>query len=221
MSKFKKVAKIALPAIGYYFGGPTGAALGGAAGGVASGGGLKGAAIGAGLGYAGGSIAQGAGLVGPPTAAQAANPLFGLGRTIGAIAPSLSSLGGIAQAIGAAGALTSSESPRSTTGPTPVQSDQPITKPEAMQRPASLGAFTGYDSTQERAALATRGSQRGLSGDEKTYYNNLVARSLIGDDNSIAGDTNSLLPVESQYFSGQGMNLNDVRSFLKAIMGAQ
>ena len=62
---FKKVAPIALPIIGFAVAGPlgitaaTGAAIGGAAGGLISGGGLKGALIGGLTGYAGGKLATG------------------------------------------------------------------------------------------------------------------------------------------------------------------
>jgi hypothetical protein len=55
-------AKTAIPSvIGYAVGGPTGAAVGGALGGLASGDGLKGAAIGGITGYLGGSALQSAG----------------------------------------------------------------------------------------------------------------------------------------------------------------
>ena len=62
---FKKVAPIALPIIGFAVAGPlglsaaTGAAIGGAAGGLISGGGIKGALIGGLTGYAGGKLATG------------------------------------------------------------------------------------------------------------------------------------------------------------------
>ena len=60
-----------------------------------------------------------------------------------------------------------------------------------------------------------------MAKDEDAYYRNLVERSLIGDDNKPAADTNTLLPVESQYFSQQGMNTSGIMDFLKQLMGAK
>lgn len=92
-------------------------------------------------------------------------------------------------------------------------------KPDVLARPASLGEFSGYSPEQERSALATKGTQGGLGRDEDAYYRNLIQRSLIGDNNQITGDTNSLLPVESQYFSKQGINTSDVMKFLEQLQG--
>lgn len=75
MSKgIKKVASIALPIAGSFFG-PVGAALGGAAGGLISGGGLKGAALGAVGGYLSGGAAQSVigNIAGAPLAQVAGN----------------------------------------------------------------------------------------------------------------------------------------------------
>lgn len=94
-------------------------------------------------------------------------------------------------------------------------------KPMAVVRPDSLGEYANFDKQQERSALATKGINQGLGKDESGYYKNLVQRSLIGDDNKPAPDTNSLLPVESQYFSRQGMNTSGVMDFLKQLQGTQ
>jgi hypothetical protein len=94
-------------------------------------------------------------------------------------------------------------------------------KPMALARPEGLGEYANFDQNQERSALATKGINQGLGKDESAYYKNLVQRSLIGDDNKPAADTNSLLPVESQYFSQQGMNTSGIMDFLKQLQGTQ
>jgi hypothetical protein len=80
--------------------------------------------------------------------------------------------------------------------------------------------LSGFTPEQERSALATKGINQGLGKDEDAYYRNLIQRSLIGDDNKPAADTNSLLPVESQYFSQKGMNTSGIMDFLKQLAGA-
>lgn len=93
-------------------------------------------------------------------------------------------------------------------------------KPDAMARPSSAAALGSYDPTQERTALATKGvSGGGLGKEEDQYYKNLVQRSLIGDNNKVSGSLNTLMPVESQYFSGQGVNTSDINEFLRMIQG--
>jgi hypothetical protein len=82
-----------------------------------------------------------------------------------------------------------------------------------------LSAFSSYSPGQERSALATKGINQGLGRDEDAYYRNLIQRSLIGDDNKPEPDTNSLLPVESQYFSQGGMNTSGIMDFLKQLQG--
>lgn len=94
-------------------------------------------------------------------------------------------------------------------------------KPTAIARPSSLGDYASFTPDQERSALATKGLNQGLGGDEDSYYRNLIQRSLIGDDNKPAADTNSLLPVESQYFSQKGLNTSGIMEFLKQLQGAQ
>ena len=103
-------------------------------------------------------------------------------------------------------------------GPAQAPEFKPV-KPMALARPQTLGEFSNFTPDQERSALATKGLNQGLGKDEDAYYKNLVQRSLIGDDNKPAADTNSLLPVESQYFSRQGANTSGVMDFLKALQG--
>lgn len=91
-------------------------------------------------------------------------------------------------------------------------------KPDAMEAPASLGEFSGFTPEQQRSALATKGINTGLGQDENAYYRNLIQRSLIGDGNQVdTSNPNFLMPIESQYFSQQGVNTSDIMEFLKGI----
>lgn len=105
------------------------------------------------------------------------------------------------------------------TGPAQAAPFNPV-KPAAITRPSSLSEYENFTPEQERSSLATKGINQGLGKDENSYYKNLVQRSLIGDNNQPAADTNSLLPVESQYFSQQGMNTSGILDFLKQLQGA-
>lgn len=110
--------------------------------------------------------------------------------------------------------------PAATPAPTPAEAPKfTPQKPMAMGRPDTLSDLATFSPEQERSALATRGVQSGLGQQEDTYYKNLIQRSLIGDNNQVTGDTNSLLPVEGQYFSKQGMNTSDVMEFLRQLRG--
>jgi hypothetical protein len=144
---------------------------------------------------------------------------------LGGIGSILGSIGSIASAIGAVQGLSGKKQQampqiQATPAPAPTATEEPFApkKPEAFAKPVGLG-FEGYDPTQERTALATRGVNTGLGQSEDAYYRNLVSRSLIGDDNKIAPNANSLMPVESQYFSGKGYDTSNVNNLLKAIMG--
>lgn len=130
-------------------------------------------------------------------------------------------LGPVASIIGAAQSLGVGSSKKKSPAP-PVAAQEPAfspKKPSAVQRPGSLSSYNDFSPEQERSSLATKGLNQGLGGDEDAYYRNLVSRSLIGDDNSVTGDSNSLLPVESQYFSSKGYDTSNVTNLLKAIMG--
>lgn len=104
--------------------------------------------------------------------------------------------------------------------PAPVAAQAPAfnpVKPNAINRPDSLAEYSAFTPEQERSALATKGVNQGLGKDEDSYYKNLIQRSLIGDDNQPAPNTNSLLPVESQYFSQQGLNTSGIMEFLRQL----
>jgi hypothetical protein len=143
-----------------------------------------------------------------------------LGSVLGGVGSVLGPIGTIAGAVSSANSLMNK--PKAPRAPAPAQAPSFDPKrPDAMGRPGSLSGFDSFTPEQERSALATRGVNQGLSKDEDGYYRNLVQRSLIGDNNQPAADTNSLLPVESQYFSQQGMNTSGIMDFLKQLSGAQ
>jgi len=146
--------------------------------------------------------------------------------TIGSVAGGLGSIGSIlgpASSIfsavgGAQGLLAKKQKSQAPTGPAQAAPFNP-SRPAALDRPTSLSEYSSFTPEQERSALATRGINGGLGKDEDAYYRNLIQRSLIGDNNQPAADTNTLLPVESQYFSQQGMNTSGIMDFLKALQG--
>lgn len=144
----------------------------------------------------------------------------GLKEFIDPINSFLNPVGTIVKAVTGAQPLLNKPKKPSVPGVAQAQPFNP-TRPDALGRPSSLSALSDFTPAQERSALATRGVNQGLSRDEDSYYRNLIQRSLIGDNNQIAQDTNSLLPVESQYFSRQGMNTSDIMSFLRALAGGQ
>lgn len=146
------------------------------------------------------------------------------------LAAAIPALTGISSVLGPIGSIISAvqgmgliggDKKKSSPAPVVAATEPEFTpkKPMALQRPDSLSDLMGYSPEQERSALATKGVNQGLGKDENSYYNNLVSRSLIGDDNSVTGDANSLLPVESQYFSSKGYDTSNVTNLLKAIMG--
>lgn len=140
---------------------------------------------------------------------------------LGSISSAIGSIGSIASAIGAVQGLSGAKGGKKQEAPAQPAAPSPFTptKPASMARPDSLNGLAGYDPTQERSALATKGMNGGLGKDENSYYKNLVSRSLISDDNKVNEDPNSLLPIESQYFSKQGMDTSNINNLLKAIMG--
>jgi hypothetical protein len=104
----------------------------------------------------------------------------------------------------------------------PVQAAQATpfrpSRPDAVNAPESLNEMAAFSPEQQRSALATRGLNQGLGADENSYYRNLVQRSLIGDGNSVdTSNPNFLMPIESQYFSQQGMNTSDIMQFLEGL----
>lgn len=93
-------------------------------------------------------------------------------------------------------------------------------RPEAITEPGSLGELKGLTPLQQRTGLATRGVNVGLGSQENAYYKNLLQRSLIGEGNMVNEDQQDFLrPIESQYFSQQGMPTGDIMDFLRSIRG--
>jgi hypothetical protein len=142
-----------------------------------------------------------------------------VGSTLSPVASFLGPVGTVLGAVGGAQGLLAKK-PKAP-GPVAPAQAAPFnpTRPGAINRPDTLGEYAGFTPEQERSALATRGVNQGLGRDEDAYYRNLIQRSLIGDNNQPAADTNSLLPVESQYFSRQGINTSGIMDFLKALQG--
>jgi hypothetical protein len=75
-------------------------------------------------------------------------------------------------------------------------------RPQAIEPPANLG-MQGMSDIQKRTMMATYGSQ-GAQSQYRTpeamrAYGNLIARSLIGDNNQITGNETGTLPIEDQY----------------------
>ena len=133
--------------------------------------------------------------------------------------PIISAVSSIFGAVQGAQSIFGSK-PKAAAQPGPAQAApfNPV-KPSALARPSGLSDYANFTPEQERSALATKGLNQGLGKDEDAYYKNLVQRSLIGDNNKPAADTNSLLPVESQYFSQSGMNTSGIMDFLKQLQG--
>lgn len=158
-------------------------------------------------------------------AAAGAAASGGLAGSLGGALGTLGQLGGAFSGItGIMSAIRGEPKININTGGGPVAPAQaapeaPITRPDAMARPSSLAGYAGFTPEQERSALATKGSNIGLGSEEDAYYRNLIQRSLIGEGNTIAEDQNSLLPVESQYLSRQGVNTSNIRDLLKQIRG--
>lgn len=159
---------------------------------------------------------------------------MGLFKGIGKIFGGASSfLGPLASVLGPAGSILSAVSMAQSlfgggggsksqpTGPAQAAPFNP-TRPDALAMPSSLGAeFSSFSPEQQRSALATKGLNQGLGGEEDAYYRNLIQRSLIGDGNQVqpGSPEQYLLPVESQYFSRKGFNTSDSMKFLQGLSG--
>jgi len=141
-----------------------------------------------------------------------------MGEALNKVTDILGPAGQIVGAITGAQGLLQKKPKQQVVGPAQAPAFNP-SKPGALTRPNSLSSFSSYSPEQERSALATQGVNGGLGAEEDAYYRNLIQRSLIGDDNKVTGDTNSLLPIESQYFSRQGINTSDVMKFLEQLKG--
>lgn len=132
----------------------------------------------------------------------------------------LGTAGKVLGAVSAAQSLFGKEKKTQQQGPVTAAQAPPFTpeRPEEIQRPESLNELAAFSPEQQRSALATKGINQGLGGDENAYYRNLVQRSLIGDGNQVdTSNPNFLMPIESQYFSKQGSNTSDIMEFLKSL----
>lgn len=148
--------------------------------------------------------------------------LSGLG-SLGGVLGGAGSVGSLLSGVGAIGGMLGVGGGSKEKTPPPVTPAQakpfvPV-KPAAVARPSSLADYSGFDPQQERTALATKGLNQGLGKPEQDYYTNMIQRSLIGDNNVPSTDTSSLSPVESQYFSQQGVNTSDIMKFLQQLQG--
>ena len=206
MSKSKvvrKIAPIAALAAVPLLGPAAGAALGiglpsGAAGGL-------GAATAGGLAKVGGTLAA--------TAGGLSSALGPVGKTLSAVSGAQSLLGGQPDInIGMPGQP----------GAPPISQEEPFTptRPTALDRPGSLSELSAFSPEQERTALATKGINVGLGEQEQDYYENLLQRSLIGEGGQITAPNDFIAPIESQYFSQQGVPTGTgIMEFLRAIRG--
>lgn len=229
----KAVAPIAvsfIPGIGPVAGAAIGAGIG-----ALGGGGLPGAALGGITGGVGGYINEAGGLAGAANnlgfgsaaydALDSANPIISGIANVGSGAAGLfggDTLGTASKIASAASLLTPQKQTQAIANqqiqaPTTEAPFVPL-RPGALARPQGLSEMANYSPEQERSALATKGVNGGLGQDENAYYRNLVQRSLIGDGNKVdTSNPNFLLPVESQYFSKQGINTSDPLKFLQGL----
>lgn len=142
----------------------------------------------------------------------------GVAEALGSVGSFFGPVGTIFSAVNTANSLLKKPKMPGPVAPAQAKPFDPR-RPDALARPTSLSEYSSFTPEQERSALATRGINQGLGKDEDAYYRNLIQRSLIGDNNQPAADTNTLLPVESQYFSRQGINTSGIMDFLRALQG--
>lgn len=185
-----------------------GGALLGAGTGALTGGGVKGALLGAATGGAGGYFSGAGGSL-----SGAANTLGSVGKIIGAV----NNVAGLFNQPQAQKPQTQMLKQQAIAGPAQAPEWSP-SRPQAMGRPNTLNELAGFSQDQERSALATKGVNSGLGGVENSYYKNLLQRSLIGEGNQVNNNNpNFLMPIESSYFSNQGLNTSNLMEFLKGI----
>lgn len=146
-------------------------------------------------------------------AAAAAVPVIKtIGTVLGALGTARAAFGGQQQP------QTIIQQPAQPAAPAPAE-PEPFTpeRPLEAVRPESLSELAAFAPQQERSALATQGLNVGLGTQESAYYRNLLQRSLIGEGGQVTQDQDFLLPVEQQYFRGQGINVEDPLEFLRGI----
>ncbi len=174
-------------------------------------------AIGSAVGASGANLAAGASgpvTSGLGTAQVAGNALYDTAIAGASSASKLLQAGQLASQIMGQKAPSQGGAPGITTPPPYVPK-----QPAAMAMPGSLSYMAGYTPDQVRSSLATQGVNGGLSGDQQSYYTNLLQRSLIGSNNQVTAPSNSsfLSPIESQYFSQKGINTSSPTQFLAGI----
>lgn len=151
--------------------------------------------------------------------------LGALGSVGSGISSATSSLGGVSNILQAAslgnslfGGSGGGKPPAPQAPDLGIQAPYAPKRPDAMESPSSLNDISGFDPSQTRSALATRGVNQGLGQQEQDYYKNLLQRSLIGDGNKVnVSNPNFLLPIEGQYFSQRGLNTSDPNKFLEGL----
>jgi hypothetical protein len=185
--KLKNLLKAAALAAAVYTGGAALGAWGGAAG-------AGGAAAGAGAGSALGSLGSGA---------------LKLGSGIANVAGKASSL------MTAASMLQKAPKPQMT-AVEPQESPFMPVRPGLFAAPPSLSDMAGMDDLQKRTNLATRGVQGGLGQEEEQYFNNMVQRTLLDENNSV-GNIDRLTPIELQYYRKKGYNADDPTQLLRSL----
>ncbi len=235
----KAIAPIAIGAFNPALGAAVGAGLG-----ASGGGGIVGGLTGAAGGYFGGSALSGgisgfqglpaAGVIGPQAggfagalsgaSAGIAGAGSALGSALGIGAGTVDATSKILQAASLGSSMMGSGQQKQAIAQQKIgaPSSAPFSpqRPDAMARPNTLGELASYAPDQERSALATKGLNTGLGSDENSYYRNLIQRSLIGEGNTVnVSNPNFLLPIESQYFSRQGLNTSDQMRFLQGLHG--
>lgn len=106
--------------------------------------------------------------------------------------------------------------------PAGAQSPAPVSfkpsRPESMGSPEGL---SGMSALQQRAALATEGTQGGgLTGEQANYLRNLMQRNLITEGNQI-DQSAEMLPVEQQYLSTLGVPTDNRSELLRILSQTQ
>lgn len=192
----------------------TGNPLAGLASGVAAGGGsyLGGSILGPEIGGIGSSSGAGTvsgaaspGFMGTPLAASLGDAgLSGASSVFGSATPG--TLAGSSIGSSVAQNATESSLPGMYKSNTQDASPWQPTRQDQMNLPTSLSGYQNLDPLQQATNIASKGVYGGGQGkDETNYFNNLINRQLIGDNGQVAGNTNSINPVENSFLSQIGL----------------
>lgn len=192
----------------------TGNPLAGLASGAAAGAGsyLGGSILGPEIGGIGSNSGAGTisgaaspGFMGTPLAASLGDAgLSGAGSVFGSTTPG--TLAG--STIGSSVAQNTAESSfpgmykENTQDPTPWQP----TRQAQMNLPTSLSGYQNLDPLQQATNIASKGVYGGGQGkDETNYFLNLINRNLVSDTGQVAGNTESVNPVENSFLNQIGL----------------